>query len=122
MSNIQKIRLVFLPLILMCFLSCTTIRYVPIETIKTEYIDRYHRDSIHTRDSIYVTKWFDSDTVWMYEYRDRFVYRDVFKIDSIIKVDSIPYPVEVIKDKIIYKTKWYENIMIYGFFILLAIF
>jgi hypothetical protein len=96
-----------------------TTKYVPIETIKyeKEYVNQYHRDSIFVKDSVLIYS--KNDTVFLNKYE--YIYRNIFVKDtvSIIKVDSIPYPVEIIKDKIIYKTKWYEDIAIWGFFILL---
>lgn len=77
--------------------SCRTIKYVPIETTKTEYKvrDRIKYDSVYQHDSVYVI--IKGDT--LYEYRDRYVLRYVFvnKTDTIISVDSISVPVIVEK-------------------------
>ena len=84
--------------------SCRTIKYVPVETIKTEYITKtdtfVQRDSIHTRDSIYLHEWQQGDTI----YRDRHHYHTIYQdrwrdrthTDTIMKTDTIqvPYPVE----------------------------
>ena len=98
----------------------TRIKYIPLETVKTEYIDRYSRDSIMIRDSIYINRYQRNDTITIYEYRDRILYRDVLRMDSIIRVDSIPYPVRVEIDKIIYKRKWYDTIQLYLLWALVA--
>lgn len=80
----------------LCLFSCRTIKYVPVETVKTEkeYIDRVQRDSIHVHDSVFVLV--KGDTVFKDKYH--IVYRDRFVHDtiSINKTDSIqvPYPVE----------------------------
>lgn len=80
----------------LCLFSCRTIKYVPVETVKTEkeYIDRVQRDSIHVHDSVFVLV--KGDTVFKDKYH--IVYRDRFVHDtiSINKIDSIqvPYPVE----------------------------
>ena len=101
--------------------SCKSIQYVPIETVRTEYVDRnlLRIDSIYMRDSIHIKQL--NDTIFVDKYQ--YIYRNIYLADTvqIIKADSIPYPVEVIKDKIIYKTKWYQNIFMYGFWILLII-
>ena len=76
--------------------GCRAVRYVPVETVKTEkeYIDRWKRDSIHVLDSVFVLV--KGDTV----FRDRYktVYKDRILHDTtfIERVDSVqvPYPVE----------------------------
>lgn len=82
--------------LLLCFCSCGQVRYVPVETVKTEveYRDRWQRDSIHVRDSIYVRE--RGDTVfidrWHTFYKDR-ILRDTMYVN---RTDTIrePYPVE----------------------------
>lgn len=78
------------------FVSCRSIEYVPVETVrtKTEYRDHWLRDSIHVRDSVFMfTK---GDTI----FRERFhaVYKDRLVKDTtyINKTDTIriPYPVD----------------------------
>ncbi|MCM1031558.1 MAG: hypothetical protein NC410_09000 [Oscillibacter sp.] len=89
------IRLLIFAFVLLC-VSCRTIKYVPVETVKTEkeYIDRVKRDSIHVHDSVFVLM--KGDTV----FRDRYhtVYKDRYFRDTtyIHKIDSVqvPYPVE----------------------------
>jgi len=114
----MKTKIILMVLSILAVTGCKTIQYIPVETIRSEYVDKYSRDSIMVRDSIYINRWQQSDTVYLYEYRDRLLYRDVLKVDSIIKVDSIPYPVKVEIEKIVFKKTWYDNIMIYGFWIL----
>ena len=41
-----------------------------------------HRDSIFQHDSIYVKEWLKGDTVYIKEYRDRYIYKDRWR-DSI---------------------------------------
>lgn len=78
----------------------TKLVHVPVETIKKEkeYIDRWHRDSIHVKDSIIINK--AGDTIFIekykYIYKDKLVKDSIFIIDS-IKVDVL-YPVEVVKE------------------------
>lgn len=90
------------------FVGCKSIRYIPVETVTTDsiYVDRYLRDSIYQRDSVFVNQWMVGDTVyqdkvvWKYVYRDKVIYDTV----SILRSDSVrvPYPVE---HKL---TKWEE--------------
>lgn len=50
----------------------------------TEYVTQtvHHRDTIITRDSVYIREWMRGDTVYVDKSRDRYVYRDRWR-DSI---------------------------------------
>ena len=54
------------------------------EKIKVEYVyqDVHHRDTLITRDSIYIREWLKGDTVYVEKYKDRYVFRDRWR-DSI---------------------------------------
>jgi hypothetical protein len=71
------------------------VRYIPVETTKTEYRDKLYRDSVYLFDSVYVKE--KGDTLIMERYR--YLYRDKLIRDSIHINDTIrvPYPVEVAK-------------------------
>jgi hypothetical protein len=81
--------------IALIFCACGTTKYVPIETVKTEYRDKIVRDSVFKYDSIFVKD--KGDTVFFERYK--YLYRDKIVRDSIFKNDTIrvPYPVEVVK-------------------------
>ena len=108
--------------IITCFvislmISCKSVKYVPVETVKTEkeYVDRFKTDSVHVRDSVFVLV--KGDTV--YKDRTRTVYRDRYSRDTayISKVDTIQvaYPVEVIKEKYhVPKSLWWLVILLAG--------
>ena len=93
-----------LRLLVLCLLltGCARIKYVPVETVRTEkeYIDRVKVDSVHVRDSVMVLV--KGDTVvrerWRVEYKDR------LRVDTVsVQVRDtipVPVPVEVIKHKI----------------------
>lgn len=76
--------------------GCTSTRYVPVETVRTEYKDRVRE--VHTTDSVTDTRFVfvKGDTV--VDYRDRVKWRDRFVHDTcvVVKTDtvSVPYPVE----------------------------
>lgn len=76
--------------------GCTSTRYVPVETVRTEYKDKVRE--VHTTDSVVDTRfvYVKGDTV--IDYRDRVKWRDRYVHDTctVIKTDSIavPYPVE----------------------------
>lgn len=90
------------------FVGCKSIRYIPVETVTTDsiYVDRYLRDSIYQRDSVFVNQWMVGDTVYHDKVIWKYVYRDKVRYDtvSILRSDSVrvPYPVE---HKL---TKWEE--------------
>lgn len=76
--------------------SCRSVKYVPVETVKTDsiYINQVQRDSIYRLDSIYIRD--KGDTVWVEKYKYLFV--DKLRHDTLYinRTDSIrvPYPVE----------------------------
>lgn len=76
--------------------SCRSIRYVPVETVRTEYKtrDSIRIDSIYQQDSVYVLV--KGDTVYQYKYKYLYKYQYLNRTDTVIKIDSVqvPYPVE----------------------------
>jgi len=86
---------IFWVLTLLCC-TCSTTKYVPIESVKTEYRDKMVRDSVFRYDSIFVKE--KGDTLILERYR--YLYKDKTVWDSIFINDTIrvPYPVEVIKE------------------------
>lgn len=103
--------------IVLLMLGCKSVKHVPVETVKTEkeYVDRWNRDSVYIRDSVFVLV--RGDTV--YKDRTRTVYRDRYSRDTayISKVDTIQvaYPVEVIKEKYrVPKSLWWLVILLAG--------
>ena len=92
-------RLVYITIFLMSgiwFTACQGIRYVPVETVRTEYKtrDSIRFDSIYQRDSIYML--IKGDTVYQYKYKYLYRYLTINKTDTVIQADSVqvPYPVE----------------------------
>ena len=75
--------------------SCKSIKYVPVETTKTEYRDKIFRDSVTRYDSVYMKE--KGDTLILERYR--YLYKNSIIRDTTIIRDTIqvPYPVEVIK-------------------------
>lgn len=93
-------QLIWIALCVMLFSSCRTpqdkLVYVPVETVKTKYQDRYIRDSIRVTDS--VNTYHKGDTVFRDRYK--YIYRDRYLKDTVSVVDSIhvPYPVDRVKE------------------------
>lgn len=89
-----------LPLVVFLLCGCVSTRYVPVETVKTEYKTNTVHDSIYVErvahDSVIIREHGDTVFVdrWHTEWRDR--WRDRFQTDTLIVRDSIavPYPVE----------------------------
>lgn len=77
--------------------SCTTVKYVPVETVKTDSIRvvDVQRDSIHILDSVFVRE--KNDTVYLTRWKT--IYKEHLKTDTIVevRVDSINTVVEVEK-------------------------
>lgn len=77
--------------------SCTTVKYVPVETVKTDSVRvvNIRRDSIYVLDSIFVREAYD--TIYITKWRVE--YREALRIDTfnIVEVDSVNTIVEVEK-------------------------
>lgn len=88
--------------------GCKTVKYVPVETVRTDsvYVDRFARDSVYLRDSVYINRWTYGDTVFVDKVSVKYLYRDRWRHDTvaIVRVDNVqvPYPVEK------QLTKWEE--------------
>lgn len=82
--------------------SCRSIKYVPMESVKTEYKtrDMTRYDSIYQKDSIYM--FLKSDTVYRTEVKYRYKCLTVNRNDTVLKTDSILTPYLVEKQM----TKW----------------
>lgn len=89
-------RYVIAVLLLLC-IGCTTTKYVPIESVHTEYRDRVNiqRDSIYLRDSIYIEN--KGDTIVIERWRDRWRDRIIRDTMSVNTTDTIQHIVEVEK-------------------------
>lgn len=76
--------------------SCRGVKYVPVETVKTDsvYVNKVQRDSIRLQDSIFV--FVKGDTVRIEKYK--YLYRDRVVVDTVYKAQCdtirVPYPVE----------------------------
>ena len=81
---------------LLLLTGCTTTKYVPIETVRTDTlkVTKYERDSIYIHDSTIVREKGDTMLIekWHTRWRDRWMHDTVYqsRVDSIPK----PYPVE----------------------------
>lgn len=87
---------IWIAIALLLLTSCRGIRYVPVETVRTDslHITVHERDSIHIHDSIYVRE--NGDTVFVDRWHT--IYRDKLRTDTmyVSRTDSVlvQYPVE----------------------------
>lgn len=101
MGMVKRLLYLIIPYIILSSLAgCKSVQYVPVETVRTDsiYVDRYQRDSIYQRDSVFVNRWTAGDTIYQDKVIWKYVYRDKVKYDTvaILRSDTInvPYPVE----------------------------
>lgn len=97
--------------IMFSFIGCTTTKYVPIESIRTEYINKVEKDTVIINNDRLVKE--KGDTIYIVN--TKYVYKTKNKIDTILRIDTIPIiqEVEVIKE--INKLKdWQVILMVLG--------
>lgn len=77
--------------------SCTSVRYVPVESVKTDsiYINKLQVDSIYMQDSVYIKE--KGDTIYMYKYKYLNRYKLLTDTMYVCKTDTIYNVVEVEK-------------------------
>lgn len=108
-TKIQIICIVFLLIVLWLFTSCKSKTvFVPVESVKTEYKDKYLRDSIYLKELVRIYQ--KGDTVFkdstVYKYKDRIKTDSIFIRDTI----RIPLPVPIKGDPVyINKLNWYQE-------------
>lgn len=95
-DNIRTIVIILMLIILTSFIGCTTTKYVPIESIKTEYRTKVEKDTLIIKDSIFHKE--KGDTIYIEKYKT--IYKTINKNDTLIINDTIPIiqEVEVIKE------------------------
>lgn len=107
-------RSLLIAILIFIFASCTTTKYIdrpiPVETVRTEYINQLYRDSIFIHDSI--DRYISGDTVYQYKYK--YIYKYLNRTDTLVKTDSIEVPVKIKTTEIkeVNKIKWYQSILI----------
>lgn len=101
MGMVKRLLFLIIPYIILSLLAgCKSVQFVPVETVKTDsfYIDRFQRDSIYQRDSVFVNRWTAGDTVYQDKVVWKYVYRDKVKYDTvaILRSDTVrvPFPVD----------------------------
>jgi hypothetical protein len=77
--------------------SCTSVKYVPVESVKTDsiYINKVEVDSIYMQDSVYIKE--KGDTIYMYKYKYLNRYKLLTDTMYVNRTDTIYNVVEVEK-------------------------
>ena len=104
------LKTLFLLLFLTTIISCTTTKVVevPVETIKTEYIEQVKYDSIYSKDSIYIIQ--KGDTI--YNNKVQYLYKYKYLRDTINITDTIPKIVTVKDTQYINQLYAWQKILI----------
>ena len=112
MLYIKKLILktLFLLLLLTTIISCTTTKIVevPVETVKTEYIEQVKYDSIYSKDSIYIMQ--KGDTI--YNNKIQYLYKYKYLRDTINITDTIPKIITVKDTQYINQLYAWQKILI----------
>ena len=88
------LKILFFLLFLTIVISCKTttkVVEIPVETIKTEYIEQIKYDSIYHKDSIYIIQ--KGDTI--YNNKVQYLYKYKYLRDTINVTDTVPTIVTV---------------------------
>ena len=108
------LKILFFLLFLTIVISCKTttkVVEIPVETIKTEYIEQIKYDSIYHKDSIYIMQ--KGDTI--YNNKVQYLYKYKYLRDTINIIDTIPTIVTVKDTQYINKLyTWQKLLMTVG--------
>ena len=105
------LKILFFLLFLTIVISCKTttkVVEIPVETIKTEYIEQIKYDSIYHKDSIYIMQ--KGDTV--YNNKVQYLYKYKYLRDTINITDTIPTIVTVKDTQYINKLYTWQKLLI----------
>lgn len=107
----KRINLVLLLSILISMYSCKSIEYVPIETVKTEYVNVHTIDTIIQNNTTIIKE--KGDTIYIFKEKEVYKYRD--RVDTCIVNDTIVKYVDKIEYVEVNKIKnWQTALMILG--------
>lgn len=88
-------KLIILYMLLLCGCGVTKTIEVPVENTHTEYITR--SDSLIVRDSIFIDRYRENDTVYLTKDKYHYIYK--VKSDTIFRTDTLSQVVEVEVDR-----------------------
>ena len=107
----QILKVIFFLLFLTIVISCKTttkVVEIPVETIKTEYIEQVKYDSIYSKDSIYIIQ--KGDTI--YNNKVQYLYKYKYLRDTINITDTIPKIITVKDTQYINQLYIWQKILI----------
>ena len=108
------LKILFFLLFLTIVISCKTttkVVEIPVETIKTEYIEQIKYDSIYHKDSIYIMQ--KGDTI--YNNKVQYLYKYKYLRDTINITDTIPKIVTVKDTQYVNQLyTWQKLLMVIG--------
>ena len=81
----KRVNLILLLSILISVYSCKSIEYVPVETVRTEYINTHTTDTIIQNNTTIIKE--KGDTIYIFKEREIYKYRD--RVDTLIVNDTI---------------------------------
>ena len=105
------LKILFFLLFLTIVISCKTttkVVEIPVETIKTEYVEQIKYDSIYHKDSIYIMQ--KGDTI--YNNKVQYLYKYKYLRDTINITDTIPKIVTVKDTQYINQLYAWQKILI----------
>ena len=105
------LKILFFLLFLTIVISCKTttkVVEIPVETIKTEYIEQVKYDSIYHKDSIYIMQ--KGDTI--YNNKVQYLYKYKYLRDTINITDTIPKIITVKDTQYINQLYIWQKILI----------
>ena len=113
------LKILFFLLFLTIVISCKTttkVVEIPVETIKTEYIEQIKYDSIYHKDSIYIMQ--KGDTI--YNNKVQYLYKYKYLRDTINITDTIPKIVTVKDTQYVNQLyTWQKLLMVIGVVLIL---
>ena len=80
----KRINLILILSILISIYSCKSIEYVPVETVRTEYINTHTTDTIIQNNTTIIKE--KGDTIYIFKEREIYKYRD--RVDTLIVNDT----------------------------------
>ena len=110
-TNRIILKILFFLLFLTIVISCKTttkVVEIPVETIKTEYIEQIKYDSIYHKDSIYIMQ--KGDTI--YNNKVQYLYKYKYLRDTINITDTIPKIITVEKVQYINQLYTWQKFLI----------
>lgn len=81
----KRVNLILVLTILISIYSCKSIEYIPVETVRTEYINTHTTDTIIQNSTTVIKE--KGDTIYIFKEKEVYKYRD--RVDTLIVNDTI---------------------------------